>query len=506
MLSTRKNENFISVVISAFIIMLFAANAIGQDLPETDVKAMLFKDATIAMKAAKKVQADVLAPKNFGEAMKRYEEAAADFKEGKKLENIKKKLGESTNFFIDAVNATKLANVTFPNSMKARQDAQKSESAKFASKLWEQAERKFNDAAGELEDGDVNSAKEKSSEAEKLYRLAELEAIKSNYLDGTRELLKQADRSNVKDRAPKTLIRAQQLVSQAEKELSENRYDTDVARSLAQQANYEVRHAIYLSKTIKQMKDNDRTWEDVLLESEKPLEQIAEKADLVASFDTGTIKPTNEIVTYIDSYQNKVDELSQDVKRFQQESKLQQARIAEIEQQLGDQTQEKSLLAQQIANQEKIREQFANVEKMFTRDEARVLREENDIIVRLIGLNFPSGKATIEQQSFGLLTKARKAIESFPQCTVSVLGHTDSYGSDDQNQKLSQARADAVKEYIVANTQIDAANVEAIGYGESRPIASNETQSGRTTNRRVEIVIHPSMVEEASPREVSQDR
>jgi OOP family OmpA-OmpF porin len=59
---------------------------------------------------------------------------------------------------------------------------------------------------------------------------------------------------------------------------------------------------------------------------------------------------------------------------------------------------------------------------------------------------------------------------------------------------LSNERAEAVKQYLLANTKLDASRVEAIGYGESKPIASNETKDGRAANRRVEVVIHPAML------------
>jgi outer membrane protein OmpA-like peptidoglycan-associated protein len=485
------------IAVLACITASFVVNAAGQELLKyvsgNDVKTLLFREVNMTMTAAKKSQADVLAPKNFGEAMKRYKEAEADLKQGKKLEDIEKKLRESNAYFQKAIEATKLAEVTFPNSMKARKDAQLTESSKFSPKLWTEAEEKFNESAGKLEDGNLNDARKKAGEAEKLYRQAELDAIKANYLDETRALLKQAEKMDVKDRAPKTLKLAQQLIKQAEKELNENRYDTDIARSQARQAKYEVKHAIYLANTIKQMKDSDKSWEDLMLASEKPLAQIAEQADIIATFDTGFYKTANEITVFVTTYQDSVDGLSQELGWYEQDDYLQQQRIAELEKQLGSQTKEKSSLAQQIAQQAKTREIFANVERSFNRDEASVLREGNDIIIRLVGLNFPSAAATIEQKSFDLLTKVRDAIKAFPQSTVSILGHTDSYGSDEKNLTLSMERAEAVKQYLLANSKAVALQIEATGYGESKPIASNETKDGRAANRRVDVVIHPAM-------------
>jgi outer membrane protein OmpA-like peptidoglycan-associated protein len=484
------------VAVLACITASFAVNATGQELlkytGDKDVKTVLFREVSMAMAAAKKAHADVLAPKNFGEAMKLSKEAESDLTQGNKLEDIKKKLSKSAACFQKAIDATKLAEVTFPNATKARKDAQYTESAKFSSKLWTEAEKKFNEGAGKLEDGDVNEARKKTGEAEKLYRQAELAAIKANYLNETKELLKQAERQDVKDRAPKTLKLAQQTVKQAEKELNENRYDVDVARGLAKLANSEAKQAIYMSNSIKQMKDKDTSWEDLILASEMPLNQIAFKANIAPSFEAGSDKTANEIMAFIATYRDSVAVLNQDLAWYEEEDALQQQRIAELEKQLGSQAKEKSLLARQLTNQAKAREVFASVERSFNRDEANVLRDGNDIIIRLVGLNFPSAAATIEQKSFGLLTKVRDAIKAFPGSTVSVLGHTDSYGSDEKNLQLSHERADAVKKYLLANSTTVASQIEATGYGESKPIASNETKDGRAANRRVDVVIHPS--------------
>jgi outer membrane protein OmpA-like peptidoglycan-associated protein len=196
-------------------------------------------------------------------------------------------------------------------------------------------------------------------------------------------------------------------------------------------------------------------------------------------------------MAFVSTYKDSVDGLNDDLDWYNQDAFLQQQWIAELERQLGSQAKEKSSLAEQIDRQAKAREVFASLERSFNHDEASVLREGNDIIIRLVGLNFPSAAATIEQKSFGLLTKVRDAINSFPACTVSVSGHTDSYGSDEKNLQLSRERADAVKHYLLANSKSVVSQIEATGYGESKPIANNETKMGRAANRRVEVVIHP---------------
>jgi outer membrane protein OmpA-like peptidoglycan-associated protein/exonuclease VII small subunit len=493
MFQKQKFFNVIQAITIACITMLFVANAAGQDkAAKTDVKTVLFMDANAAKKEAQNANSAILAPSNFEQAMELYRNAETNLQKGENLDDIRKDLRESVAFFQKAIDATKLADVTFPNTMKARRDAYKMGSAKFSSELWKDAEEKFNGAAEELEDGDVNDAREEAAEAEKLYRKAELASIKASYLNDTRELLKQAEKLDVEDDAPKTLRNARDLVKQAEKELNENRYETDVARGLAKQANYQAKHAIYLSKAIKQMKDQDLSWEDLMLASEKPLTQIDELTGHAAQFDEGFAKTTNEISAYIITYQDSVDNLNQVVSWYDQASGLKDARISELEQKYGSQEKEKSALALQIAQQAETRAIFANMERSFRANEATVLREGDDIIIRLVGLNFPTAKSTIEEKSFGLLTKVRDAISYFPGSTVSVMGYTDSYGGDAQNLQLSTERAESVKKYLMANSKLVTSQINVIGYGESKPISTNETVTGRAANRRVDVVIHPS--------------
>ena len=124
---------------------------------------------------------------------------------------------------------------------------------------------------------------------------------------------------------------------------------------------------------------------------------------------------------------------------------------------------------------------------------ARVFREGNNIILRLVGLTFASGDAEIRPENFDLLNKVEKAIDVFPQSELIIEGHTDSHGGDDSNQALSQQRAESVQKYMVNAMRIPTYRLIATGYGETRPVASNETESGRARNRRIDIVIRPNL-------------
>jgi OmpA-OmpF porin, OOP family len=90
--------------------------------------------------------------------------------------------------------------------------------------------------------------------------------------------------------------------------------------------------------------------------------------------------------------------------------------------------------------------------------------------------------------------KVREALKLFPDAPIVVEGHTDANGSDSNNLILSQDRADAVKQYLVANAGVNPEKISSIGYGEARPVSTNETAEGRTRNRRIDLVLHVESV------------
>ena len=164
-----------------------------------------------------------------------------------------------------------------------------------------------------------------------------------------------------------------------------------------------------------------------------------------------------------------------------------------LDDRLGGATAERTALVQRLEAQERIKEQFERVERMFAPEEARVFRQGNTIIVRLVGLEFDSGASQLKPTNFDLLAKVEKAIDVFPRSELIIEGHTDSHGGDDFNQKLSQERAESVQQYMINAMRIPSYRLIATGYGETRPVASNETASGRQKNRRIDIVIKPEL-------------
>jgi OmpA-OmpF porin, OOP family len=101
---------------------------------------------------------------------------------------------------------------------------------------------------------------------------------------------------------------------------------------------------------------------------------------------------------------------------------------------------------------------------------------------------FATNKATIKRVSYALLDEVAQALIDNPTIRVRIEGHTDSRGRDSFNMRLSQARTESVREYLLARG-IAPERMEAQGFGESVPIADNRTEAGRAQNRRVDFVI-----------------
>jgi len=459
------------VVIAALVLL---GSSIAYPATDEGVRASLFQPANQALAAANEANAAVLSPTNYRKGTDAFKDAQKDFDRNGNLDAIRKKLADAVASFNKAVESSKLAEFTLTSAIGARDDASSADALKNAPQLWKDAEDEFARATTRLESGDVKRAKYYADKAEPIYREAELAAIKTSYLGEARALLAQADREKVERYAPITLADAQKLLEQAEHELNTNRYDTDQPRDLARQARFEARRALYIAGVAKQVKDKDLSVEQLILNGDAALNRLAVPLDVQPPYDAGFAAAAETIARQLEAVQQQAE----DAKQLTLE-------VAQLREELGG-------TSKQVQLQEQRRQQIATTESYFTKDEARVLREGNDVILRLVGLNFASGKADIEPRNFALLRRVLNAIALFPGAMIEVQGHTDSYGSDAQNLQLSIQRADAVRAYLLANSSLAPEDVTAVGLGETRPIASNETPEGREKNRRIDVIIKPA--------------
>ena len=190
--------------------------------------------------------------------------------------------------------------------------------------------------------------------------------------------------------------------------------------------------------------------------------------------------------------QQELTRLKQELEDREEQIASLNAAVERLEARLGGVSQERVALQRRVDNQERLRNNVLAIERAFTPDEARVYRQGDDVVISLLGIRFASGRSSIDANNTPLMTKVRESLALFEGSSISVEGHTDANGSDSTNLILSQDRADAVKQYLVSNFGVDPERITSIGYGEARPVATNETTEGRARNRRIDLVIHVS--------------
>lgn len=138
----------------------------------------------------------------------------------------------------------------------------------------------------------------------------------------------------------------------------------------------------------------------------------------------------------------------------------------------------------QDRQQAKLRERLASTGVSVTRD------GDNIILNMPSDITFDVDRSDVKPGFYDTLNSVSLVLKEFDKTNVSVMGHADSTGSDGYNMQLSQRRAGSVSGYL-SSQGVGGARLNAVGFGEAKPAASNATAEGRSQNRRVEIVIDP---------------
>jgi outer membrane protein OmpA-like peptidoglycan-associated protein len=468
----------------------------AQQKPDDRLYQQIFSRTQDKLNEAKASQADVLSPDAFARAVRRFSEAQEDFKRNRGIGDITKKLREAETDFSQATQNAKLAKKVFDKLLQSREEALKANAPEYAASAYNSGEQFFKEAMRKLETGDSAGAKKRGDEAERYFRDAELQAIKVSIIGSVRALIAKAQEAKVDKLAPLSFGRSQALLAEAENILNTNRYAAATAREKAEAAEYEIRHAAHLAEQIQRLKADDRELEKVFLNSEKQIAEVSKELNFSPQFETGIGKPLNDLrsaiktlleeqrrlLAEVEQRDKRIDELNRSLEEKNREISAMQEAKTGLESEL---VKKQQLLLEKQRQEEKLR----RVESMFAPTEAKVIRESDNLRIRLAGLTFPSGRATIQPEYFSLLTKLQRAIREFPGAKIVIEGHTDNIGNDSYNLNLSAERARAVQQYLMANMGLPEERVQAVGYGEERPIANNQTDEGRMQNRRIDVVI-----------------
>ena len=360
--------------------------------------------------------------------------------------------------------------------------------AEYAADLLADGEEALSRSRRFADEDRPDKAAERLTEATRLFDAAELTAIQSRVLDEAREAIKDARAERAKRYAPRTLQRAEQLLADANATLVEDRTNLELATDLADESLATARLALQI---IQIAREKPKV-EDLVLERAGDIWILQAAAGLSQEADQDRNAARDELAAEITRMRESEARLSEDLDDSRAFTAALEDEIRLLDEQLGGATAERRELIMQLEQQARVREQLAQAKALFEPDEADVFSRSDSIVARLTGLRFDSGSSKIGPDNDTLFAKVKKLLEIYPGAWIVVEGHTDSKGSDRVNKRLSENRAREVVARILQDSPIEPDNIVAVGFGETRPIANNETADGRARNRRIDMLIRPA--------------
>ncbi|MCU7921082.1 MAG: OmpA family protein [Candidatus Thiodiazotropha sp. (ex Dulcina madagascariensis)] len=405
-----------------------------------------------------------LAPMGFAAARAKLAEAIS-LGRTRRDEQVAATVAEGRSILDKAESDASLSKELMREVLEARQLAVAAGADTMLRERFEALDGKLRKASEQVEQGEIEAAKKWRPEMLLGYAEVELEALKQDATENARYDIAQATNSEADEFAPKTLKLALEELALSVAVLETNRSQRKKAKNHALRASELAKQSIEITEMIKDFERRDYSREEIILWYQKQLSLINEPTGEALPFD----RPNHEVVTL----------LRDKLVNF---ASLQQAELAtRIDLQ-------SRLEAVERENRE-AQARFDKIQDLFSADEANVYRQGHNVLLELRAFNFPSGGSDIQAENFALLDKIVTAVKSFPNPNVVVSGHTDSVGGAEVNQTLSQQRAETVASFLEKVGGVDKTRLTAIGYGESRPVANNETELGRKSNRRIEVLI-----------------
>ena len=436
-----------------------------------------------AMANARSNQVNLLAPTWYGKAEASLEAAKKGLADQAEISRIAEYVADGKKELRKADEIATVSRTTLTDVINRREMARKAGAASLNGYKW--TENDFLRLTREIEKNNLGYAMRNRKRVADAFRDLEITAIKSNVLGEVRTTLKAAERADAKKYAPKAYVTAVQKLNATDAFISTNPYEVEEMTRKAKDALFYARRANEL--TLEGKKVQDMTPEQITLLIENILYQATsqlsapdmrdQKFDIQLDNITGSVRAMQENQNFLNS---KIKEQNSEIEALG-------AAVMSLE----GKSREEQMAKERLEAEKRFNEKFQAIQSYFNKQEAEVYRQGDQLVIRLRGMQFPIGKAVIMPENYALLSKVQQALRSFDEPEVIIEGHTDSTGSADVNEQLSQERAEAVKQYLIANKTLPESKLFAIGYGSSKPLMSNETADGRAANRRIDVIIIP---------------
>ena len=236
---------------------------------------------------------------------------------------------------------------------------------------------------------------------------------------------------------------------------------------------------MYITDIVTNFDQRDFSEEDKVLWYQEQLEFINKPFNQQLSLDQSNFEVVSALQSKINSKIAEINDKQNALESANENIAMMEGRVESIG--------AKRKLDQDLSQQAKAR--YQKIQNMFSEQEAYVFRQGDNVLLETHAFNFQVGGSEINSDNYDLLKKIMDAINVFENPDVMIMGHTDSTGGDAINLQLSRKRAQTVTDFLKKIGKLASNKISTRGFGESRPVASNETREGRERNRRIEVLI-----------------
>jgi outer membrane protein OmpA-like peptidoglycan-associated protein len=476
----------IQFLLLGFVFVFAGACATPQmESVPTGNPAQLVTQLEESLAKARLEKVDVLAPGLFNQAQSAFMKAKQTLDKGAKLSAISAYVAEGNTSLKQAEEIAQVSRTILGETNNARDKALKVGADRLGEPYMD-VEKQYLKLTKSIENDNLSYAQKNAPAVQAAFRDLEIMAIKNNALANARNMMAEADKAKVKKIAPMAYGAAGQALDEADAYIGKNPYAAEPISQKAAHAEFMARRMMTVNETSRRLQE--MTPEASALYVEGLLAQLAK------SMNAGDLRDKN-VEAQLGTLIGSVETMGQKAQSLEKENQNYRTQIANLEQQLAGlqgYSREQEAAKRKLAAERNFNEKFNKVQRFFRPDEAEVYKQGDQLVIRMRGIQFPVGQATLTSDNYTLLSKVQQAIGTFDKPRVTIEGHTDSTGSAQVNQELSQKRAEAVKTYLVANKTLPASHIRATGYGPNRPLAPETTPEGRAMNRRIDVLIAPT--------------
>lgn len=418
-------------------------------------------EVTQIMAAAEQDQIDVLADEQYSEGREYLSDAKRGLMRGESVETILVNAAIAKAFFQDAREMAKARRSLASRILTARESALAA-GVRKSDALVEHMMDIDDDLKSETKKFSRSLSPEDFSEFQKKYLALEVKAVQFSQLSGAKQAIKQAKENDADDLAPESLRAASLDYEMAMNTIAQSPRSPDLYKKSVDDVLASATQLVDVMNVIMGAKG---TPEHIALQIVKQKRALGELSSSVGKLEA-TLKSAKQA---IEEKEGALKKTEGELKRTEGVLKTQEEQLA------------------RASTQVRFQQAMDEAQKEIPQTDALVYQQGNKLVFRLKRVNFRSGEAVIPEFSKLLISKVDSIIKKLDAEKVVVQGHTDSVGSAKVNQRLSTERALAVANYLYSLG--GGYKIKYAGYGESHPIAPNETEAGRATNRRVDLVV-----------------